>query len=163
MRCAITGHQDLLNAATIYWVSEQIRVFLNEESVETGVTCLAVGSDQIFAQQLLYCGKNYEVIIPCKNYENTFTYKKDANQFNSLLKNASKLIILEFPAPSEEAFLAAGQYAVSNSDMLLAIWDNKPAKGLGGTADIVSFAIQNRKRVFHINPFTRKKIYIEVK
>ena len=54
---------------------------------------------------------------------------------------------LEFDAPSEEAFLAAGQRVVELSDELLAVWDGKKAAGLGGTADIVGYAKELKKPV----------------
>jgi hypothetical protein len=43
---------------------------------------------------------------------------------------------------TERAHLAAGQVVVDRSERLVAVWDGKPARGIGGTADIVSYARQ---------------------
>ncbi|MFJ8953478.1 hypothetical protein ACIRO1_25525 [Streptomyces sp. NPDC102381] len=36
--------------------------------------------------------------------------------------------------------MAAGKEVVDQSDVLLAVWDGKPAGGKGGTADVVAYA-----------------------
>jgi hypothetical protein len=37
------------------------------------------------------------------------------------------------------------------------VWNGKPAKGHGGTADIVDYALKCNKRIFHINPIDLTK------
>jgi hypothetical protein len=49
---------------------------------------------------------------------------------------------LPFVESTEQAHLAAGQAVVDRSERLVAVWDGKPARGIGGTADIVSYARQ---------------------
>ena len=39
-----------------------------------------------------------------------------------------------------EAYEQAGRYIVEHSDVLLAVWDGLPARGRGGTAEIVAWA-----------------------
>ncbi len=38
--------------------------------------------------------------------------------------------------------MAAGVWMVDRSDRLVAIWDGKPAAGLGGTGDVVAYALE---------------------
>src|SRR6266850_2059881 len=71
------------------------------------------------------------------------TTEDDLEKFRLLLQRAETVEKLPFHKPSEDAFFAAGRRVVENSDILLAVWDGKPAKGKGGTADIVEYA---RKR-----------------
>ena len=40
----------------------------------------------------------------------------------------------------EEAYLAAGLGVLDRSDALLALWDGEPARGRGGTAEVVAEA-----------------------
>jgi hypothetical protein len=47
---------------------------------------------------------------------------------------------------------------VDKSDMLIAIWDGKPAAGLGGTADAVGYALERRIKILQLNPVTHKLI-----
>jgi hypothetical protein len=42
------------------------------------------------------------------------------------------------------------------SDLLVAVWDGLPARGLGGTADVVQVALAEQRRVVHVNPRTRE-------
>lgn len=44
------------------------------------------------------------------------------------------------PAVRERAYEAAGRYVVDHCDMLLAVWDGRPARGRGGTAEIIAYA-----------------------
>ncbi len=43
--------------------------------------------------------------------------------------------------------MAGGRAVADGCDLLLAVWDRKPAAGLGGTADVVAYA---RKRGTHV-------------
>jgi hypothetical protein len=52
------------------------------------------------------------------------------------------VIELPFRSPSAEAYWAAGQRIVGLADVLLAVWDGTPSRGVGGTADVVAFAGQ---------------------
>ena len=49
---------------------------------------------------------------------------------------------LPFVESTVQAHLTAGQAVVDRSERLVAVWDGKPARGIGGTADIVSYARQ---------------------
>ena len=89
-------------------------------------------------------------MLPCRQYEVTFT-EPDRHSFFSFLSKASSVVTLDFDEPSEAAYLEAGKAVVNRSEMLIAVWDGLPAKGLGGTADIVNFARENSKRVLHID------------
>ncbi|MDP9110532.1 MAG: hypothetical protein M3M96_02725, partial [Candidatus Eremiobacteraeota bacterium] len=59
---------------------------------------------------------------------------------------------LPYDAPTGEAFLAAGKYLVENSDILFAVWDGEPSRGIGGTADVVSYARSAGRHIVRINP-----------
>ena len=41
---------------------------------------------------------------------------------------------------TEESHMAGSEAMLSNIDLLLAVWDGKPARGFGGTADVVDAA-----------------------
>ena len=45
------------------------------------------------------------------------------------------------PQPTrEDAYLAAGHAVVDDADVVLALWDGRPARGRGGTAEVVEYA-----------------------
>ncbi len=39
---------------------------------------------------------------------------------------------------------------------MMAVWDGEPAQGLGGTGDVVDYALARRKPVIHIDPIKRR-------
>jgi hypothetical protein len=74
--------------------------------------------------------------------------------YRELSKNAT-VEVLDIPGTDEDAYLAAGHRVVDNSDIMLAVWDGKPAKGKGGTADVVDYAIKRGIPLIHIDPLLR--------
>lgn len=141
MIVGFTGHQQLPVEA-LSFIRKRIQQELDARSAAIGITSLAAGADQIFAKELLNYGGNLQVIIPSARYESTFRDADDLSAFHHLIAHASSVEILPFNAPSQEAYLKAGQRIVDLSNLLIAVWDGRPAQGLGGTADIVSYAAE---------------------
>jgi hypothetical protein len=139
MRIGVTGHQDIPPEALLFVTDEITKVITGAGRV-IGVSSLAVGADQLFASLVLKYGGQLEVILPSHEYEKTFSQGADLKRFRWLLKKAASVKTLDFPEPCEEAFLMAGRKVVETAELLLAIWDGEPARGTGGTADIVSYA-----------------------
>ncbi len=154
MVAGITGHQNLGPAEVSRWVRTEIRNAVERNNVERGYVSLAVGADQLFADIALELEIPYTVVLPCSGYEQTFS-KVDLPRFRYFLQRASAIRKLPFARPSEQAFYEAGKFVVEHSDFILAVWNGKPARGLGGTADIVSFAKANHKPVIQLNPLNR--------
>ena len=142
MRVGVTGHQDVPPEARDY-VMRATNALLDQFNGElVGVCSLAVGGDQVFASLVLERGSRLEVVLPCKGYETTFSRAEDLGKFHALLMRAASVETLRFDQPSEDAYLAAGCRVVDLSEVMLAIWDGQPARGKGGTADIVEYARQ---------------------
>jgi hypothetical protein len=137
----ITGHQSLPRAAydsIAAALDEQIEA-ASRDGVLWGVGCLAVGADQLFADLVLRSGGRLHAVIPAEGYEQTFD-AAGLRRYRTLVGAAAKIDRLGFAAPTERSFLAAGRRVVRSCDRLLAVWDGRPAQGLGGTADIVMYA-----------------------
>ncbi len=155
MKVGITGHQDLGSEGTVKWLSSTVETAIKQYAIDLGITSLALGADQLYAMILRKNHIQYTVIIPSKEYENTFTNPTDREKYTSLLQHAYDKIRLPFDKPSESAFYEAGKKVVNLSDVVIAIWDGQPAKGLGGTGDIVEYALSIKKPVVHLNPITQ--------
>lgn len=142
-RIGVTGHQQL-PAEALDSIIAALRKMLGAEAVRgvlVGYTSLAAGADQLFARILLEAQGELRVIVPSSDYELTFDDDRLAlKQYEDLLKQAREIERLPFEHPTEEAFFAAGQRVVDRCDRLVAIWDGGPARGLGGTADVVAYA-----------------------
>ena len=90
-------------------------------------------------------------VIPCHGYERTFTSEGQAG-YEELFAAAEQSVVLDFAEPSEEAFMAAGAEVIDRSDLLIAVWDGQPTRGLGGTADAVAYARARGREVVVIWP-----------
>ncbi|MFJ5308117.1 hypothetical protein [Streptomyces sp. NPDC088350] len=140
-RIGCTGHQTLTAATrrnVVHAIASEITRRWRDELI--GLCCLAEGADQLFALTILASGGRMHVVIPSNEYESTFHTKQSRENYKALLNIASDVSTLSFSAPSEDAFMAAGQEIVDQCDVLLAVWDGKPAGGKGGTADVVAYA-----------------------
>ena len=147
-----TGHQTIPPGAREFVVDAVRDILRRAESPLLAVTSLAAGADQLVATELLRAGGHLHVIVPSGHYERTFTTQVDLASFRSLLEAADAVTRLDYAEPSEEAFLAAGKRVVDDCEMLIAIWDGKPARGLGGTADLVRYAQDTGKAVSIVWP-----------
>ena len=147
MRVGLTGHQDIPPQALEY-VARGINSVLDDLKGDLiGISSLAAGADQLFASLVLEHGGRLEIVIPCRRYEKSFSRPEDLTNFQDLLERAASVETLSFDEPSEEAYLAAGCRVVDLSDVVLAIWDGQPAKGKGGTGDIVEYARSRATRL----------------
>ncbi len=136
----ITGHQNIPDVMHSYIRANIKRIIFQHSSDLTGVSSIATGADQIFAEIILQISGKLYVVIPCQEYESSFKDKSSLLRYRYLLGEAKDVEVLSYTSPSEEAFLAAGKRIVDLSQILVAIWDGKPARGKGGTADIVQYA-----------------------
>jgi hypothetical protein len=106
-----------------------------------GITSLAAGADQLFAEAVLRAGGELHVIVPAENYARSFTDRRDVRRYEVLLARATRVETLRFKNPSKRAYLLAGRRVVDLADEVVAVWDGKPARGAGGTGDVARYAI----------------------
>ena len=139
MRFGVTGHRVLPPSVVECAVRHWIRV-LPADAQLYGVSNLADGADQLFAAHVLAAGGTLEVVLPCEGYAGSLIADESRARFENLRRAAASVLTMPYPGPSDQAFLAAGQALVDRCDHLFAVWDGRPARGLGGTADIVTYA-----------------------
>lgn len=150
-RIAISGHRGL-PGPTSALVAKAIRVALEEAGPQvTGISCLADGADQIFARTVTDLGGNLEAIIPADQYRAALPADSHY-EYDRLLAMAANSCLLPFAEPTPESFMAASELMVDTADELFAVWDGEPARGFGGTADVVAYAHECGKPVNVIWP-----------
>jgi len=152
VKVGISGHQNIRPQSALGWVEAVIREELLNQRASVGVSSLAAGADQIFADIVLELGLDLKAVIPCAGYESTFADEESKEHFKQMIGRSKVQHILDFPNPSEEAFSAAGQQIVDTVDLMIFVWDGMPARGLGGTADIVEYARTKYLPFTHLNP-----------
>ncbi len=138
-RVGITGHRDL-GDRTQRLVTAALAAQLAPYRRLRGITALAEGADQIFAERVLEARGALTAVIPAADYATAFATTTGAAAYRALRARAIEVVELPFARVSDEAFWAAGQRVVDLSDVLLAVWDGGPSAGVGGTADVVAFA-----------------------
>jgi hypothetical protein len=148
----VTGHQNIPESAVGAIRSEIKNVISRYLPNVIGLSSLAAGADQLFAQVVLMLGGSLHVVIPSAHYESAFTTPLALAQFERLLDMADSTESLPYPVPSEPAFLHAGRLVVDRCDLLIAVWDGRQARGPGGTADVVQYAREVRRETIVVWP-----------
>ena len=135
-RLAVTGHRGLPQR-TIELVRAALRAELEKyEGPVVGVSCLADGADALFARAVLDRGGTLVVIVPAVNYRDALPEDHHAT-YDDLLSRASEVVRLDFPDSTSESHMTASIEMIGMADELIAVWDGEPARGYGGTADVV--------------------------
>ena len=152
MRVGITGHQKLADPHGWDWVRAELDNLLPKLGAPLiGITCLAVGADSLFATLVLKHNGSIEAVLPFPGYEQKLQVHARA-EHRRLLSSASQVTTLQRQATDEESYLKSGKTVVDLAELLIAVWDGKPAKGLGGTADVVEYARRKRRAMVHLDP-----------
>ena len=117
------------------------------------VSALADGTDQIAAEAALELGFVLQAVLPFErdDYRKDFNGGAAAVRFDALIAKAE--YVLELPgsrAHEPESYMMAGRATVAHCDVLIAVWDGLPARGRGGTAEVVELAIKRGTPVVHL-------------
>jgi hypothetical protein len=141
VRVGVTGHMNL-SEESVPVVAEAIRDYLNtfDTTSLVGVSCLARGSDSVFAEVVIEVGGRLEVVLPSTNYRETKVKPDHAPQFDRLLGNAEVVKTMPFETANRDAYVAANEAVLGSVDQLVAIWDGMPSPDRGGTAGAVKEA-----------------------
>jgi hypothetical protein len=140
MRVGITGHRglperpaELVRAA----ISEIVGQYDPSELV--GLSCVADGPDTWFAQEVLGRGGRLEVVVPAREYRASLP-EWHHETYDDLLRHASEVYETGLRESNSHAHMAGSEILVGLADELVAVWDGRPARGHGGTADVVRYA-----------------------
>jgi hypothetical protein len=150
-----TGHRQLADVsgtqAAITAILEELRREAPGEWI--ALSSAAAGADLIFVKAALELGLGWEAVLPLPlvDFERDFA-PRDWLEVKALLARAEHLEVSSEPGSREEAYLTGGFEIVNNCDVLLAVWDGLPARGKGGTADVVGYARAMGRPIVIINP-----------
>jgi tetratricopeptide (TPR) repeat protein len=166
----VTGHRNLADEPGLGpIISQTISRIAAGKSVVV-LSSLAAGADCLVAEAAMddFHGRLHAVLpLEVNDYSRDFNPTELA-RFQSLLNRADAII---FPAPAAKpprgkasapsagsataaalddrtaAYERSGQFIADHCDWLIAIWDGLPARGRGGTAEIVAYARKIKKPV----------------
>jgi hypothetical protein len=142
-RIGISGHRGL-PPETEALVDSVLRATLEKYQPDdlTGVSCIADGADSLFASAVLDRGGRLEAVVPADQYRAGLPVEHHP-RYDRLLEAAAAVHRLPFRESTSEAHMAASERMLDLVDELFAIWDGLPARGHGGTADVVAAAHQH--------------------
>ncbi|MGH3697739.1 MAG: hypothetical protein ACRDRX_27800 [Pseudonocardiaceae bacterium] len=131
-----------LSPDTVSLVENALHSVLEDcnEGKLVGVSCLAQGSDQIFARVVLECGGVVEVVLPAADYRERKVKPDNLAEFDDLISRACTVRTLPFEKSSRDAYMAASEELFDSVDHLIAVWDGNPSGSYSGTADVVAAA-----------------------
>jgi hypothetical protein len=167
LRIGVTGHRFLDHEAEI---RREVNIAIDQalEASDDGratgepgglivVSALAEGADRLVVHECLRRdGATLEAVLPLAvdEYAKDFVTADSRREFADLLAAAASVKVAEVMPTREQAYERAGQLMVDNSDAIVAVWDGLPARGRGGTADVVTYARASRVPVFRVDSRT---------
>jgi len=140
------------------------------------LTPLAEGADRLVAKEILkFPDSRIEVVLPLtkEDYLEDFETQESRSEFEELFIKARRPITLKKQSLQEEfsggdlaearrcAYEDVGRYIADHCDVLIALWDRKPSRGKGGTAEIVDYAREKKRPVIIISTIPPYEISVE--
>ena len=158
IRIGVTGHRDLESSAALVDVPDRVRRLVprsSTTSVRVGVvSALAEGADRLVVDEVFHHAAalgeqaRLEVVLPFprERYvdEQEFSQRAE-DEFDKWLSRSESVMEVGAtwkPEQGDRAYEAASHLVVARSDVLVALWDGKPSRGPGGTADTLLFAAE---------------------
>jgi hypothetical protein len=117
------------------------------------VSPIADGADQLAAELALELGWQLQAIVPFARdqYRDSLANHGARERFDALIEQSSCLLELPGdPDDSLDAYVMAGRATIAHCDILIAVWDGKPPRGRGGTADVVQGALTRGTAIVHV-------------
>lgn len=136
----VTGHSNLTDRSIELVHHELLDLLRPRANDLVGLTCLARGADQVFADVVLELGGVLEVVIPASDYFTGISDPASWERCEAYLGAAASTVTLPYETSGPSAYLAASRHLIDRCDLLFAVWDGSPATGNGGTADAVAYA-----------------------
>lgn len=169
----VSGHRDLEDV-------ERVRDLLFEQiaSLEkaypftpfVALSSLAEGADRLFAQVILDRGIPLYVPLPFAAEEYEKDFPQSLEDFRAFCHQAEAVFTVplaasvdpqhigrapdtqECHADRDLQYAMAGIYLAQRSHILFALWDGKPARGIGGTAQVVNYRLCGRPQDLDLPP-----------
>lgn len=127
------------------------------------VSALAEGADRLVAEAGLAAGASLEVVLPLPKdeYAEDFETPESKSAFAQLLSRAGSVFALDRPKSAlsrKRGYEAAGLVMLAHADLVIAIWDEGEAAGIGGTGAIVEQAVSEGAPVLVIKPTAPREV-----
>ena len=152
-----SGHRKLPDEAKC---REAIRTVLEEwkakvPGVVYGVSSTAEGGDLLFAETCIELNLPIRIFLPFAKEKFREDFDDESwKRAEQVVANALSAEVTGAGEDPTERYYECGIETVQQSHLLIALWDGEPARGLGGTEDIVSFAKEQGRPIVWIHSET---------
>ncbi len=152
-----SGHRQLPDTPGAERAVNQALESLRQETKGEWValSSVATGGDLLFVAQARALGLSWHAILPLPKAEFASDFSPaEWATVEATLKQSEHVRVITENGSREDAYLDCGMETVNGADVLLAIWDGQPARGKGGTADVVEYARSLSRPIIIIDPDT---------
>ena len=152
-----TGHRELRDPARIKVALRQVLQELKQKCDGRLLTfsSIANGADALFADESIALKLPWKAVLPFpKKFYLESVAEEERHVINSYTEKAYAVETMPLSVQQEDLYLNCGIRTVDDCDVLVAVWDGEPARGKGGTADVVAYARQINKQVIWIHAMT---------
>jgi|tagenome__1003787_1003787.scaffolds.fasta_scaffold20824189_2 hypothetical protein len=120
------------------------------------ISMLAEGADLVGMQAALDCGAELMGVLPFdeQSYREGFAGGPSRAVFDNVLSKLSSIVVLGGIVGDDASYELANSEILDRSDVVIAVWDGDPARGPGGTGDVVHDALERGLPVVVISPQT---------
>jgi hypothetical protein len=159
----VTGHRFLAEVDKLQAGIDQALAWI--ERIMPGeqwslISSLAEGADRLVTRQVLRRKPGVKLLVPLplptEEYRKDFSSEESNREFLHLLGLAGEIIQPTPALTREDGYLAAGQYLLDHSNVLITLWDGQTAQGKGGTGEIIPMAIKRGIPVAWVHCGNRK-------
>jgi hypothetical protein len=171
LRIGVTGHRHLPEGikwrdridAALGLIEARLALAGDTPLAWLVISSLAEGADRLVAEAILdRPGSLLEVPLPLSRDDYQTDFKSDESKaaFARLYDQASLITRSPRFESRDSAYEWAGLAVVGRSDIIIAVWDGLPSRGVGGTADIVRLARRYGRPVVHIPTGSGQEILV---
>jgi hypothetical protein len=161
LRIGVTGHRTLADERALGESVDVVISHLRSRAPSTPTTPivfevvspLGEGADRLVAARVLRDATatlEVPLPLPAEDYETDFLSNDSRLRFRELATRADSVWVVGGGGRAD-AYTRVGAYLVDSCDVLIAIWDGRPARGPGGTADILGLAEKQGMPTFVIS------------
>ncbi len=144
-RVGVTGHRRLVSADACERAIDRVlkRIASAFPGPLTLVSPLAEGADQLVVQRAFALGHRRLIVplpLPKEDYLRDFRSAAGQAEFQRLLALADEVVVVDQAVDAVRAYHDVGRWVLDHADVLIAVWDGRPARGEAGTGRIVEEA-----------------------
>jgi hypothetical protein len=152
-----TGHRQLDQPREIEGALRGVLEALRREGPGEWIalSSAAAGADTLFAREALALGLAWHAVLPLPPAEFRHDFlPADWKLTEALLREAGQVRVIGESGSRDDRYLDCGMETVNDCDVFIALWDGRPTRGKGGTAEVVAYARALKKPLVIINAAT---------